>query len=285
MQVARPVEEKLHMGLGIRRPDLGRFLAQPSVGGVTFAERLGILLDEDSEWVILAKAILQLTPVIDRIPCAEKKWVTVLRAVYNLDQNPGLDHRVLKDRLVELHKRNGRGWHPSTTNSKLSELWPYLHSELKTRRFSWPNQQEIDALAESERRYAESRASGQHALSLPADPLGLMIANLRGTGRATLEHTLPQVELHFAVSTNGNLVTASTTEFGENLPAFTSNTLLRQYQDRVQAPATDTLVAASGRTIIDVLASRGGVGLAVNPLGGHGADTGEYWTPEELAAL
>jgi hypothetical protein len=255
------------------------------VGEVTFAERLGILHDEDSEWVTLAKAILQLTPVINNIPCAEKKWVTVLRAVYNLDQNPGLDHLVLKDRLAELHKRNGKGWDPSTTNSKLSELRPYLHSELKTRKFSWPNQQEIDALAESERTYAESREPGQRTLSLPADPLGLMIANLRGTGRATLEHTLPQVELYVAVSANGNLVTTSTSEFGENLPAFTSNTLLRQYQDRVHAPATDTLTAAPGRTIIDLLAATGGVGLAVNPLGGHGADTGEHWTPEELAVL
>lgn len=283
----RPIEEKLHTGLGVRRPKLTRFLTEPSLPGrVTFAERLHIFVEDDKPEVVLAKVIWQLSAVINGVPCDHEKWITALQAMYNLDQDPELNPLVLKERLELLHSRHGKGWDPSTTNSKLSELRStYIYPQLKSRVFDWPPVDEITALSESERGYATLGESGLGMFVLPTDALGEMIANQWGGGRGSLEHILPQVDLHFAVSAKGNLVTAVTTDFGENLPVFTSSALLRQYQDEVRAPATDKPRVASGRIVVDLLVARGHVGLVVNPLGGHGSDTGQRWTPEELVGL
>jgi hypothetical protein len=284
--VPRPIEEKLHTGLGLRRPKLARLLTEPSLPDrVTFAERLHIFVEADRPEVILAKAIWQLAAVINRIPC-DQKWITVLRAMYNLDQDPELNPLVLKERLELLHRRHGKGWDPSTTNSKLSELRStHIYPRLKSRKFDWPPDDEITALAESERRYAKLGESGLGTFVLPKDTLGVMIADLRGSGRSALKHVLPQVDLHFAVSAKGNLVTTATTEFGENLPVFTSNALLRQYQDKVRAPVTDKPMVANGRIVVDLLVAWRHVGLAVNPLGDDRTDVGQYWTPEDLVGL
>jgi hypothetical protein len=272
-------EERLHKGLGVRRADLARTVAGD------FAARLHIF-DDDQPEVILAKVIWQLSAVIRRVAADDPKSITLLRAVYNLDQDPELNQLELSERLKVLSRRHGTGWHPSTTNSRLSELRGTLYPELKTCWFDWPDSKEIDSIATSEARYAaEHNASALGTFLLPKDNLGQMIADLNGTGRRGLERALPQADLYFSVTAEGNLVTTTTTEFGESLPAFTSATLLRQYQQEVRAPGTDLPKVATGRDIVDLLLRHGRVGLAVNPLGGYGADVGQLWTPEELESL
>lgn len=279
--MALPDEERLHKGLGVREPGVVRSLSEE------FVDRLRIFPDDPPERG-LAKIIWQLSGVILRMPVDKPKWVTVLRVMYNLDRDPVINPLVLKDRLEVLYQRHGRGWHPSTTNTKLSVLRSdFLRDELKSRDFPWPPKDEIDELERLEARYAaEHSRTALGTFVLPKDTLGVMIADLNGNGhRRGVERTLPQADLHFAVSADGNLVTTVTAEFGENLPAFTSAALLRQYLERVHAPETDRPTVATGRALVDVLVARGHVGLAVNPLGGHDAHGGQHWTPEELVGL
>lgn len=276
-----PVVERLHKGPGIRRDDLGSTLAEP------FAARLHVF-DDDPPVTVLAKVIWQLSAVIRRVAGDDPKSITMLRAMYNLDQDPELNSAPnLAGRIKVLERRFGAGWSYSRINSQLSELRRVLYPELSTCRFDWPNPKEIEALAHAEVRYAaEHKASALATFLLPKDVLGQLIAELNGTGeRRGLERTLPQVDLHFAVSAQGNLVTTATPEFGESLPAFTTAALLREYQREVGAPESDRATVATGRAVLDLLIKRGQIGLAVNPLGGYGAHGGQYWTPEELVNL
>lgn len=276
--MALAVEEKLHKGPGVRRDDLSSFLTQP------FADRLHIF-EDDSAKTVLAKVIWQVSAIIRRIP-AETKWVTALEAMYNLPQDPELNAKDLSGRLRVLERRHGAGWNPSTINTKLSELRSaYMYPALKDR-LPWAPEEQIDAIARSEERYAaRDGASRDQIFVLPEDTFGLLIAERSHTGRLGLERALPQAALHFAVSAKGNLVTTATVEFGETLATFTNGSLLAHYREQWRAPATDRPTVAAGRLVVDALVAHGRIGLAVNPLGGHGAHGGLHWTAQELVSL
>ena len=280
--MAIPVLEQIHKGRGIRRPHFASFL------GPDLAAELHVFPDEDEPEEVVAKVGWQLILVIRRVPYGDPKWFTVLCAMYNVDQDPELNGLDLQRRLEVLGRRHGKGWELSlsTINSRLYQLRrDYIFPELRKGGFPWPEGQEFEELLRSEREYARLNESGLAKYTLPKDTLGLMIANRRGPGRGALDHLLPQVDLYFALSTRGNLVTTGTTEFGEILPVFTSQDLLTRYQEAVRAPAADQPTVAKGRTVIERLVTYGRVGLAVNPLGGHGTEVGECWAPEDLVGL
>lgn len=270
-----PTEEKLHKGAGVRRPDLARFLTG------SFAERLHVF-DDDASHVVLAKIIWQVSEVVRQVT-RDQKWITVLDAMYNLRPDPELNPLDLTGRLKMLERRNGSGWDPSTTNTKLSELRrAHVFPRLKGK-FPWPPENVIEELALSEAKY-ESRqeTAGPRMIALPEGAIGSLIAGMSQVGQ--LECVLPQLPLHFIVSAEGNLVTTQTAELGELLPVFTGESLLRQYLEQVGAPESDVPTVALGHNVIDVLVARGRVGLALNPLG-NGAAPGQYWTAEGLADL
>ncbi|SDC51645.1 SseB family protein [Actinokineospora iranica] len=278
--MAVPVEEKLHKGPGVRRPDLTEFLTEP------FAARMHVFDDDPAE-VVLAKVVWQVSAVVRRVT-RDPKWITVLEAMYNLPRDPELTPLGLTGRLTLLRRRHGTGWDTSTTNTRLSELRRnHLFGQLKGK-FPWPPEHEIEPLARLEAEYASLRngTGGHQTYLLPESAFGKLIAGRNGAGRGEVDHALlAQATLHFAVSARGNLVTTTTADFGENLPVFTDAGLLREYLAAVRAPASDVPADAPGRKILDILVSAGRIGLVVNPLGGHGAHVGQHWSPADLARL
>jgi hypothetical protein len=271
-------EESLHKGLGVRKDGLVEHL------GVLGA-RMHVSADEPAH-VVLAKVIWQMSRMI-RLTTRDKKWITVLEVAYNLPQEPGFNERILKDRLRWLADTQGKGWDTSTMNSQLSVLRRRsLLRLLAQPSYPSPSQAELAELAESELAYANRGGAPDHQrFLLPRDVLGQLISDRYKTGRQVPSYALPQAELHFAVSAAGNLVTIVTAGFGEVLAVFTTEELLRAFRAAVGAPESDRPVSSTGRDVIAALVRQERVGLAVNPLGGHGAGTGMYWSPEELAEL
>lgn len=265
----RTLECRLHHGRGVRDPDL------PAALPADFARRLHIDRAAHPD-VVLATLVWQVRTAIARVPLSTAHR-RVFTAAFNLDRDPRMTATATrKERFVLLRAAGGPA--PDTANRYCSKDIGPVTDLLRNGRFAPPPAEALAREAAQEAGY-RTRHARPPALS-EADFARVVAERGPGAGAAVKSGLV-----HFAVSERGLMVVRRTAGIGDVACVFTSAELLAQYQRATGAPESDRRTRAPGAKLLQRLVQDGSLGLAVNPLGGAGAEAGHAWTAEELMAL
>jgi hypothetical protein len=261
-------EKKLRARLGVRGPGLF------GIRNSELGSRLHVEPSDDAG-VVLLKVLFQMEQAIPEV--GEKEGdADILRYSCNTPRDPDLNHLDTQEKRLQLLADRG-GPARATTNKRVAHLTTRLVQHWRSRPPPPPTAAELEQLRRQEEDYHRT-GMGTTTVAVGPDHLTKLIETWNSSARNEIEDWLEQWVLHVEIA-DGYLVTTRTADRGEYLCVFTSTERLAEYQRSLGA-APGVPERAKGGDLLG-LATRSGVGLAVDPVVGGLGST--YWTAEEVA--
>ncbi|MGW1679527.1 hypothetical protein [Saccharopolyspora sp. NPDC002376] len=272
LKSARDSVLDMHKGLGVRRPDLSNWLGPDlrRIWGITVEDMAGVM----------AQTIVRLDQAISEIPVPIT--ARIVRVSYNIDPDPALMHLKHQRRIELLASRLGAGYSSRTVGRRAEEARKDVAAQLD-RVWAPISPDAVRAVLEREpnrREQLEQSRDGGAILCAIRE-----VSNPRAQADRAIQLVLAGV-VHVPRSSAGTLAIARTASHGDWVCAFTSASLLVEYQRSANPPWEGHPSTMTGADLLrEMHHLELAAGVLVNPSADRNAEKADALPlPPELVA-